>query len=101
MAFWYAVTLNLAALVLARILYVPILEVCLAAALISLRSGHFRRASLVYLAGIWLWATLAVSYVGTIRNTPGMVLYVTLPVSAAWLLGYRAALWTAGGCIAT
>src|SRR5947199_2865629 len=100
MAFWYAVTLNLAALVLARILYVPILEACLAAALILLRRGHLRPASLVYLAGIWVWATLAVSYIG-IRSTPGVVLYVTLPVSAAWLLGHRAALRTAGGCIAT
>lgn len=101
MAFWYAVTLNLAAIVLPRLLYVPILEVCLAAALILLQRGHFHGASLVYLTGIWLWATLIVTYIGTIRSTPGVVLYVTLPVSAAWLLGYRAALWTAGGCIAT
>ena len=26
---------------------------------------------------------------------------MTLPISAAWLLGYRAALWTAGGCLGT
>ena len=77
---------------------VLVLEVSLAAALVVLRLGHFRRASMVYLAGVWIWATLIFIFFGGVHST-GMVLYVSLPVSAAWLLGYRAALWTAGGCL--
>lgn len=79
-------------------LFLPVLlEASLVSALILLRLGHFRAASLVYLGGTWLWATLTSAYPG-IRSTT-LMLYSTLPVSAAWLLGYRAALWTAGYCI--
>ncbi len=34
------------------------LEASLVAALVLLRLGYFRRASMVHLAGIWIWATL-------------------------------------------
>ena len=63
-----------------------------------LRLGHFRRASLAYLAGTWIWATLVCSSYGGVHS-PGALLYVSLPASAAWLLGYEAAIWTAGGCL--
>ena len=32
-------------------------------------------------------------------HSPGALLYVSLPASAAWLLGYKAGIWTAGGCL--
>lgn len=100
MAFWATVTLKLAPITLPRILFPLILEASLALALVLVRFGHFHRASLVYLVGTWLWATLAVSYVSGIRST-SIILYATLPISAAWLLGYRASLWTAAWCIGT
>jgi signal transduction histidine kinase/CheY-like chemotaxis protein len=60
-----------------------------------LRIGSLRRASLVYLASTWLYSTVTVA-VHTGINSPVLALYVTIPISAAWLLGFRAALWTAG-----
>ncbi len=65
-----------------------------------LRLGYFRAASLVYLTSTWIFATLAISSMAGIRS-PIITLYATLPVSAAWLLGYEAALWTACACIGT
>ncbi|MEO8596031.1 MAG: ATP-binding protein [Candidatus Solibacter sp.] len=76
------------------------LQASLAVALILLRLGQFRRASLVYLAGSWVWATAIMYAAGGIR-TYASVFYGALPVSAAWLLGYGWALRTAGICIAT
>ena len=64
-------------------------------ALILLRLGFLRRASLVYMGGAWLYTTLVAAFHTGIYS-PVLSLYVTIPISAAWLLGYRAALWTAG-----
>ena len=99
MASLFLITLNLAPLSFPRIFNPLVLEASLACALILLRLGHFRAACLIYLAGTWLWATLTSAHT-SIRST-NLGLYSTLPVSAAWLLGYRAALWTAGCCIST
>ena len=66
-----------------------------ASAPVLLRLGNFRRASLAYLAGTWFWATLGSSFYGGVHS-PGAVLHVSLPASAAWLLGYKACIWTAG-----
>jgi len=60
-----------------------------------LRHGSFRKASLFYLACMWAHATTLVSLNGGIRS-PAQIFYEALPISAAWLLGYQAALWTAG-----
>jgi signal transduction histidine kinase/CheY-like chemotaxis protein len=100
MAVGVVVTLNLAPITLPRLLNPLLLEASLAAALILVRLGQFRRASLVYLAGSWAWATATVYVSGGIR-TPALILYAAMPVSAAWLLGYGAALWTAGICAGT
>jgi signal transduction histidine kinase/DNA-binding response OmpR family regulator len=100
MAVGLIVTLNLAPITLARLVLPLVLEVSLAAALILVRLGQFRRASLVYLAGSWVWATAVVYISGGIR-THALILYGALPISAAWLLGYGAALWTAGICSVT
>jgi PAS domain S-box-containing protein len=81
-----------------RTFYPSVLEASYATALVLLRLGNFRRASLAYLAGTWIWATLVSSSFGGIHS-PGALLYVSLPASAAWLLGYEGALWTAGGCL--
>jgi len=69
-----------------RIFYPIVLEASYATALMLLRLGHFRRASLAYLAGTWIWATLVCYSYGGIHS-PGALLYVSLPASAAWLLG--------------
>jgi signal transduction histidine kinase/DNA-binding response OmpR family regulator len=71
-----------------------------AIALALLYRGSLRTASLVYLSGIWLLATIAITLSGGIHS-PALVFYVALPISAAWLLGYRAALLGAGMCLGT
>ena len=72
--------------------------VALVTALTFLRRGRFRAASMSYLAGIWFFATHIMALNGGIRSTV-QVLYVTLPISAAWLLGYEAAFWISGVCM--
>jgi signal transduction histidine kinase/ActR/RegA family two-component response regulator len=69
-----------------------------AIALALLYQGSLRAASLVYLSGMWLRATIAMALTAGIRS-PGVVFYVALPISAAWLLGYRASLLGAGICV--
>ncbi len=81
-----------------RIFNTALIEASYATALVLLRLGRFRPASLAYLAGTWIWATLISSFFGGIHG-PGALLYVSLPASAAWLLGYNAAIRTAGGCL--
>ena len=65
------------------------------AALILLRRGRLRAASLTYLLTMWVFATVVVRVAGGIR-TFGTAYYLALPILAAWLLGYRAALWNVG-----
>ena len=98
MAFGWVATIPFAPMSFPRIFYPLVLEVSYATALVLLRLGHFRRASLAYLAGTWIWATL-VSYSFGGIHSPGALLYVSLPASAAWLLGYKSAIKTAGGCL--
>ena len=59
MAFWGTFTLTIGSFAYQRLFFL-VLEVSLAAALILIQLGHFRRAGIVYLAGTWLWATLSV-----------------------------------------
>ena len=81
-----------------RIFNTALLEASYATALVLLRFGRFRYASLAYLAGASIWATPASYSFGGVRS-PGALLYVSLPASAAWLLEYTAAIWTASGCL--
>ena len=103
-AVWMAVafiaTLGMSPLTLRRALVTATVQIGPICALILLRRGYFRHASVVYLVGTWLWATLAASSNGGIRS-PVLILYGTLPVSAAWLLGYGATLSAAGVSILT
>jgi CheY-like chemotaxis protein len=68
------------------------------AALILLRRGLLPAASWVYLAAIWLETTVEMALNGGINNGVA-VYYIALPISAAWLLGFRASLWSAGFCL--
>ena len=102
LAVWMAVgwvaTIPSAPVSFTRIFYPAVMEVSYCAGLVLLRLGYFQRASLAYLAGTWMWATLvSFSYGGV--HSPGALLYVSLPASAAWLLGYKGAIRTAVGCL--
>jgi two-component system cell cycle sensor histidine kinase/response regulator CckA len=68
--------------------------------LVLLRWGFLRAASLFYLSAIGLLATVVIIFNGGIHST-FVVFYVVLPISAAWLLGYRGALIMAGMCLAS
>src|SRR6266849_3295042 len=85
---------------LASTAQVSCVVIIFAIALALLYRGSLRTASLVYLSGIWLLATIAITLNGGIHS-PALVFYVALPISAAWLLGYRAALLAAGMCLGT
>jgi len=98
MAAAFCFTIPFAPMSFPRIFNSFVLEASYATALVLLWLGHFRRASLAYLSGTWIWATLVSSFYGGIHS-PGALLYVSLPVSAAWLLGYNAAIRTAGACL--
>ena len=94
---WFA-TIPLARVSVPRISYPVILEASYIIALVLLRLGHFRSASLAYLAGTWIWATLVCYSYGGIHS-PGALLYVSIPASAAWLLGSTGAIWAGAGCL--
>jgi signal transduction histidine kinase len=68
------------------------------ASLILLRKNLVRSAGVIYLAGIWLTYTFIILLNGGIHHV-GLAVYIALPVSAAWLFGYRAALGTAAACL--
>jgi signal transduction histidine kinase/DNA-binding NarL/FixJ family response regulator len=72
----------------------------LAATLILLRRSIVSQASLAYVAGTWLLTTVLMLLPAGIHSVR-LVVLVTLPISAAWLFGYPAALWTAGVCLAS
>jgi signal transduction histidine kinase/CheY-like chemotaxis protein len=66
-------------------------------ALALLQWGHFRAASAVYLGGSWLIFTIIIILGGGARSQD-TVFYIALSISAAWLIGYRAALLVVGAC---
>lgn len=68
-------------------------------ALILLRRGFLRRAAILYLSVLFLFASLLIVLYGGVRSAT-IVLYMALPISAAWLLGQRAAIISAVVCLA-
>jgi signal transduction histidine kinase/CheY-like chemotaxis protein len=62
--------------------------------LILLRKNHVRSAGIVYLAGMWIVFTSIIALNGGIHHV-ALAVYIALAVSAAWLFGYSAALFTA------
>ena len=91
-------TLPVAAITFRRILIISSMWLVLIASLIVIRLGYYRAASLTYLIGTWIAATVTISSTSGIRS-PALILYVALPATAAWLLGYLAALWSVGVCM--
>ncbi len=65
---------------------------------VLLHRGAIRAASLVYLCATWVVGTVLIAFNGGIRS-PGLVFYIALPISAAWLLGFRATLWVTALCL--
>src|SRR5215831_14005386 len=68
------------------------------ATLVLLRKGAVRAAGIVYLVGMWVAFTAIIALNGGIHNV-ALAVYIALAVSAAWLFGYVAALWTAAACL--
>jgi two-component system, cell cycle sensor histidine kinase and response regulator CckA len=62
-----------------------------AVALVLVHRGAARAAGWVYLCGIGLVSTTFILLSGGIHS-PGIIFYFALSISAAWLVGYRAAL---------
>jgi PAS domain S-box-containing protein len=94
----FVATIPFAPVSFPRTFNTALIEARYTTALVLLWRGYFRRASLAYLAGTWIWATL-ICFSAAILRSGGALLYVSLPASAAWLLGYRAAIRTAGACL--
>lgn len=65
-----------------------------ATTLVLLRKGAVRAAGVVYLIGMWVVFTFIIVLNGGIHHV-ALAVYIALAVSAAWLFGYVAALWTA------
>ncbi len=100
-AIWSMVTLPLYPNLTARLLglrFVMVANLYPVTTLILLRLGHFRQAAYVYMAGQWVHATYNVAINGSIQIT-STAFYITLPILATWLLGFREAFWTAGVCL--
>jgi PAS domain S-box-containing protein len=93
-------TLPLAPVTFRRLAAASPMNVGVIVALILIRLGYYRAPSLIYLASVWIQATVSTSSLGGIHSA-GVIFYGTLPVSAAWLLGYHAALWAAGVCVSS
>uniref|UniRef100_Q023H6 histidine kinase n=1 Tax=Solibacter usitatus (strain Ellin6076) TaxID=234267 RepID=Q023H6_SOLUE len=63
-----------------------------------LRRGRLRAAGLIYLLGIWVMSTGIIVLNRGIHSV-GLVYYVALPVTGAWLFGFQGALRIAAGCV--
>ena len=100
-AIWTIVTLPLYPNLMARLLrlrFVIVADLVPVTTLILLRLGHFRQAAYFFLTGEWVHATYNIAINGSIQIT-STAFYITLPILATWLLGFREAFWTAGVCL--
>ncbi len=70
----------------------------LSVSLVLLRRGFVRQASLTYLVGTGLVNGVTLVLSGGVHS-PNIAIFITLPISAAWLFGHRAMLWAAAVCI--
>ncbi|MCX6626608.1 MAG: ATP-binding protein [Candidatus Solibacter sp.] len=82
----------------ATVILLLFLSITLSVSLVMLRRGLIRQASLAYLVGTGLANAVTLVLSGGVHSA-NIAIYITLPISAAWLLGYRAMLWTAAVCI--
>jgi signal transduction histidine kinase/DNA-binding response OmpR family regulator len=83
---------------LLRLRFIILSELVPATTLILLRLGHFRQAAFFFLAGEWAHATYNIAVSGSIQLT-STAYYITIPIMATWLLGFREAFWTVGICL--
>uniref|UniRef100_Q01TN0 histidine kinase n=1 Tax=Solibacter usitatus (strain Ellin6076) TaxID=234267 RepID=Q01TN0_SOLUE len=100
-AIWTIFTLPLYPNLMARLVrlrFIMVADLVPVTTLILLRLGHFRQATYVYLTGQWAQATYNIAINGSIEIT-STAFYITLPILATWLLGFREAFWTAGVCL--
>lgn len=68
------------------------LVLILAVSLYLVRKGLRRPASYIYLFGSGVYNFIAIVFGGGLHD-PAVAIYTLLPISAAWLLGYRAMIW--------
>jgi signal transduction histidine kinase len=85
---------------LAATIVLSLQAVVLATSLILVNRGALRLASTIFLAARWTIATATIILNGGIHCT-GLIFYVAIPVSAAWLFGSGAALLSALVCLGT
>jgi PAS domain S-box-containing protein len=69
-------------------------------ALLLLRRGSLRTASVVYVASFWAVSSGIIVLNGGIRS-PILMFYAALPISAAWLFGLRGTVAATGLCVAS
>jgi len=74
------------------------LTVIFVIALYLLRLGSLREAAMVYVGGCWMIFTVVILFFGGI-GSPALILYASLPISAAWLFGRRGATLTTSLCL--
>jgi PAS domain S-box-containing protein len=82
----------------AAVAVLAVLAFSYAGAMVFLRRGNLRAASLQYLSVALAEATLLIFLNGGIRS-PILVLYTSVPISAAWLLGTRAVFVSSAACL--
>jgi signal transduction histidine kinase/CheY-like chemotaxis protein len=105
LAIWFAIwsigTLPLYPNLMAKLIrlrFVIVAELVPVTTLILLRLGHFRQAAFFFLAGEWVHSTYNIAAFGSIQIT-STAFYITMPILATWLLGFKEAFWTAGVCL--
>jgi signal transduction histidine kinase/CheY-like chemotaxis protein len=81
-----------------RLQFIVVADLVPVTTLILLRFGYFRQAAYVYLTGQWAQATYNIAINGSIQIT-STAFYITLPILATWLLGFKEAFWTAVICL--
>jgi len=65
-----------------------------------LRRDSFAPAAITFLSGHWLAYTVLVTLSSGIHSR-GLLLYLELPISAAWLMGTIPALWSGAACLSS
>jgi PAS domain S-box-containing protein len=84
----------------AALVLVVMLTLATTMSLVMLRRGSLRNAAIVYVLSTWSISTFYITLNGGIRS-PALIVYAALPISAAWLFGYRTTILIAAACIAT
>ena len=94
----FVATIPFAPMSFPRIFNTAVQETCYATALVLLRLGHFRRATLAYLAGTWIWATLRRTQPGstTLRVLASFGGMARRHKDSGWVAAQRAGIYGSG-----